>query len=211
MIFVQLPARSWPVCPCQCPLSGSQASPHRSLGLPVSVRSQILISAASCLFLLLPSPLQLLVEQSQSLAVSRMQVGATADSHPLWSKSPICVEETSPKMGENTESSPLCPVGTDFYATLQLTPVETLLSWLFTNLFPSPRPHHQPTFQLLRSFFLSNAPHQTFFTPIQPLRYSTCLLLVPTTASFSLLPTHPRARPDIHGLQNLSTLLVLNH
>lgn len=75
MIFVQLPARSWPVCPCQCPLSGSQASPCRSLGLPALVRSQILISAAICLFLLLPCPLQLLVERSRSLAVSRMQVG----------------------------------------------------------------------------------------------------------------------------------------
>lgn len=134
MIFVQLPARSWPVCPCQYPQSGSQASPCQSLGLPVLVRSQILISAASCLFLLLPSPLQLLAERSRSLAVSRMQVGATADSHPQWSKSPICVEETSPKMGKNTKSGPLCPVTTDFYATLKLPPIET----------PCPGSSHQP-------------------------------------------------------------------
>lgn len=60
--------------------------------------------------------------------------GTTADSHPQWSKSPICVEETSLKMGKNTKSGPLCPVTTDFYATLKLTPIET----------PCPGSSHQP-------------------------------------------------------------------
>lgn len=41
-------------------------------------------------------------------------------------------------MGKNTKSSPLCPVGTDFYATLKLTPIETPCP-LLTNLFPKPK------------------------------------------------------------------------
>lgn len=155
------------------------------------MRSWVIIFAISCLFLLYSLCAAAAWGAIPKPGCVKDAGSGTAASHPLSEPGIITITKSClyqrgiTKDGEKYLDQPFVSSMNQLYAAINLILKHPVLL-LLISIFPSLRPHHWPTFQLFHSFAPSYSP-QGHFTQVWPLRYSTCLLLVPTSPPASHL------------------------